>query len=166
VVATLPVPIEFSLPRGWISAPPSEVGAGSSAFVALHPPAGKGFTANITITGEIRESYIPLAYVADEALETLRREDPGARMEQRKESGSPANPGLSQAVRFSAVIKGRLLDIVQLQVFLGMWDKREPQRRAVLHIVLSALPEQFVQVAGDFQNFLSTIRPEESAHAR
>jgi hypothetical protein len=30
----------------------------------------------------------------------------------------------------------------------------------VLHVVLSALPEQFQQVIGDFQQFLSTIKPE------
>lgn len=166
MVATLPVPIEFSLPEGWRSVPPNEVGAGDSAFVALHPPAGKGFTANITITGEIRESYIPLAHIADEAVETLRRTDPDARLGKRKESGSPANPGLTQSVRLSAVLKGRRVEIVQLQVFLGMWDKREPHRRAVLRIVLSALTEQFDQVAGDFRKFVSTIRPEEGRHTR
>ncbi|MFE6616531.1 hypothetical protein [Amycolatopsis sp. NPDC057786] len=166
MVATLPVPIEFSLPAGWLSAPPNEVGAGDSAFVALHPPASAGFTANITITGEIRESYIPLAHVADEALETLRRSDPDARLGKRKESGSPENPGLTQSVRLSMTLDGRRLDVVQLQVFLGMWDKRDPRRRAVLHIVLSALPEQFDQVAGDFQKFVSTIRPEEGEHTR
>ncbi|RSM82675.1 hypothetical protein DL991_04790 [Amycolatopsis sp. WAC 01375] len=166
MVATLPVPIEFSLPAGWLSAPPDEVGAGGSAFVALHPPASAGFTANITIAGEIRESYIPLAHVADEAVETLRRTDPDVRLGKRKESGSPENPGLTQSVRLSTVLDGRRLDVVQLQVFLGMWDKRDPRRRAVLHVVLSALPEQFDQVAEDFQKFVSTIRPEEGEHTR
>lgn len=166
MVATLPVPIEFSLPEGWVSAPPNEVGAGDSAFVALHPPASKGFTANITITGEVREADVPLTQVADEALERLRQGDPEVRMGKRKESGSPENPGLSQAVRFSIVLDGRRVDVVQLQVFLGLQDKREPHRRAVLHIVLSALPEQFDQVAEDFQKFLSTVRPEEGARAR
>lgn len=134
--------------------------------MALHPPAGKGFTANITISGEIRESYIPLAHVADEALETIQRADPEARLGKRKESGTPANPGLTQSVRLSVLLQGRRVEVRQLQVFLGMWDMREPNRRAVLHIVLSALPEQFDRLAGDFQKFIATIRPEKGAHAR
>ncbi|MGC7095265.1 hypothetical protein ACPZ19_11410 [Amycolatopsis lurida] len=166
MVGTLPVPIEFSLPEGWLSAPPDEVGAGGSAFVALHPPASKGFTANITISGELRESYVPLAHIADEALESLRQKAPDARLGKRKESGSPANPGLTQVVRLSMVLGGRRLDVLQLQVLLGMWDRAEPQRRAVLHVVLSALPEQFGRMAEDFQQFVSTIRPEESAYRR
>ena len=35
MVATIPVPIQFSLPEGWRSVPPDEVNAAEAAFVAL-----------------------------------------------------------------------------------------------------------------------------------
>jgi hypothetical protein len=160
VAATIPVPIEFSLPEGWRSAPPDEVGAPNAAFVALHPDSNQGFTANITITGEIRGDDVPLTYIADEALERLRASTGNVTPGRRSEVGSPENPGLTQAVHISIDLKGRPQDVVQLQVFLGMRDTRDERRRAVLHIVLSALPEQFERVIGDFQEFLATIRPE------
>ena len=132
----------------------------NAAFVAVHPASSQGFTANITITGEIRTDDAPLTHIADEALDRLRVGAGNVTPGRRSEVGSAENPGLTQAVQFSIDLKGQPLDIVQLQVFLGMRDIRDERRRAVLHIVLSALPEQFERVIGDFQEFLSTIRPE------
>jgi hypothetical protein len=160
VVATIPVPIEFSLPEGWLSVPPQEVEAEEAAFVALRPPSFKGFTPNITISGELRQGEVPLSQVADEALERLRRGAPDVQLGRRNEVGSSDNPGLSQAVRMSLLLNGKREQLVQLQVFLGMRDTHDRSRYAVLQIVLSALAEQFDRVAGDFQKFLSTIRPE------
>jgi hypothetical protein len=162
VVATLPVPIEFSLPPGWRSVPPDEVGTPDAAFVALHPPTiQNGFTANITITGELRGGEVVLTDLGDEAVQRLRAS--GARdvkLGRRNEVGSADNPGLTQAVKLNIDLKGGPRDVIQFQVFLGMRDQRDPQRQAVLHVVLSSLPEQFEQVIGDFQQFLSTIEPE------
>jgi len=162
VAATIPVPIEFSLPEGWRSAPPDEVGTPGAAFVALHPGTiQNGFTANITITGELRGQDEPLTAIGNEAVARL--EASGARdvkLGRRNEVGSAENPGLTQAVKLNIDLKGRPQDIIQFQVFLGMRDQRNPDLRAVLHVVLSALPEQFEQVIGDFQKFLSTIKPE------
>ncbi|WP_349497607.1 hypothetical protein [Amycolatopsis taiwanensis] len=160
VVATIPVPIEFSLPEGWRSVPPDAVNAEEVAFVALRPPSLKGFTPNITITGELQDRGVPLSQLADEALERLRRGAPDAQLGRRNEVGSADNPGLTQAVRMSLLLDDKPEQLVQLQVFLGMRDTRDESRYAVLQIVLSALAEQFSQVVGDFQNFLSTIRPE------
>jgi hypothetical protein len=57
-------------------------------------------------------------------------------------------------------LNGHPQDLAQLQVFLGMQDVRDPRRQAVLRIVLTATPDRFDQVIGDFQQFISTIRPE------
>lgn len=162
MVATIPVPIQFSLPEGWRSVPPDEVGAPDAAFVALHPPPSQGFTANITISGELRDDSVPLTQIADEAVDRLRAGAREVRLGRRTETGSPANPGLTQAVRLSVTINGRPADIVQFQVFLSIRDTRDPRRRAVLHLVLSALPEQFSGVIEDFHQFITTIRPEGS----
>lgn len=159
--ATLPVPIEFSLPAGWRSVPPDAVGAGGAAFVALHPPSANGFTANITISGEVHPAEVPLGEIADTSLAALRAGAREVRVGERSEVGTAANPALTQAVRMLVDLDGRRQDIAQLQVYVGMLDVHDPRRRAVLHVVLSATPDQLGQVAGDFQRFVSTIRPEE-----
>ncbi|ROS39529.1 DcrB/PsbP domain-containing protein [Amycolatopsis thermoflava] len=161
MVATIPVPIQFSLPEGWQSVRPAEVKADEAAFVALRPPAVKGFTPNITISGELHPRDVSLTELADAALDRLRRGAPDAQLGRRKEAGSAGGPGLTQAVRLSLLLNGKPEQVVQLQVFLGIRDTREPSRYAVLQIVLSSLAEQFDQVVGDFHEFLSTIRPEE-----
>ena len=163
MVATIPVPIRFSLPEGWRSVPPDQVDAADAAFVALRPPGVKGFTPNVTITGELEDADVPLSQFADQAVERLRRGAPDAEVGKRKESGSERNPGLTQAVRMTLLLNNRPEQLVQLQVFLGMRDVRDSSRFAVLQIVLSALAEQFEDVVGDFQQFLSTIQPEEAA---
>jgi hypothetical protein len=162
VVGTLPVPIEFSLPEGWRSVPPDQVDTPEAAFVALHTGlVGSGFTPNITITGEVVGDDVPLTVIADQAVERLRATDPGeVRLGRRSEVGSAENPGLTQAVKLTTNLRGGLGELVQFQVFLGMADRRQPGRRAVLHIVLTSLLEQFPQVINDFQQFIATIQPE------
>jgi hypothetical protein len=160
MASTLPVPIEFALPDGWLSVSPDEVGTPESAFVALHPPPENGFTANISITGELRTDGASLTQVADESLQRLEGEFGSVRLGTREEVGAPAAPGMTQAVRMSAEVHGTARDLVQLQAFLGMADTRDAERMAVLECVLTALPEQFEALVGDFQRFLATIAPE------
>jgi hypothetical protein len=156
MATTIPVPIQFSLPPGWTPAPPDEVGAPDAAFVALHPASRDDFTANITIAGEVRASAVPLPQLADEVVAKLRQVAGNVRVSGRTTVGTPENPGLSQRVSL------RLSDqeLVQLQVFLGMADVRDVERRVVLHVALTATPAQFQAVAGDFKEFVRSIRPE------
>src|SRR5262245_18556273 len=143
MAATLPIPIECTLPDGWGSVSPDDVDAGEVAYVALHPASGNGFTANITISGEVRPAGVPLTAVADESLAKLRTVSPELRVGDRSAFGSAASPGLTQAVRLSVVLHGRPQDLVQLQVFAAFRDTHDPRRRVVLHIVLSATLAQF-----------------------
>jgi hypothetical protein len=159
MATTLPVPIEFSLPDGWLSAPPDEVGAAQAAFVALHPGSASGFTANITISGEVRTDDATLAQIAERAAARLRRDIGAVEVGRRNELES----AYTQVLRLTAPVGGRPVDLVQLQVFLAMADVRDERRRAVLEIVLSATPGQFEDLVGDFQAFLKTIRPDEGA---
>lgn len=163
MASTLPVPIEFSLPDGWQSVSPDEVGSSQSAFVALHPPASNGFTANIAIAGEARTDGASLSQVADESLQQLEADFREVQLGRRNEVGSTAAPGLTQAVRLNADVDGRRQDLVQMQAYLGMTDVHEPERKAVVQCVLTALPEQFEHVVGDFQQLLSTIRPDQGS---
>ena len=81
------------------------VEAGRAAFVALHPGTiQNGFTANITVTGELRGEEVALTDVGDEAVQRLRAA--GARdvkLGRRNEIGSAENPGLTQAVTQGSV---------------------------------------------------------------
>ena len=160
MAATGLIPIECVLPDGWRSVPPAETDAGDVAFVALHPASSNGFTANITIGGEVGGAEVPLALIADETLARLRTSVHDLRIGERVVFGSAHNPGLTQAVRLSVELHGRMRDIVQLQVHVGFRDTRDRRGQVVLHIVLSATPEQFEHVIGDFQQFVSTIRPD------
>lgn len=161
MVTTLPVPIEFSLPPGWRSVSPDEVDAPEAAFVALHPEKIKeGFTPNITITGNVHEDGATLVQIGDEAVERLRSTARDVQLGRRNEIGTEEDPGLTQAVKLSIDLQGRPQEVYQFQVFLIMPDRRDPRVRAVLQVVLSALPDQFPAVIEDFQQFLSSITPE------
>lgn len=159
MAATLPVRINFRLPDGWQPAPPDQVGAPGAAFVAVHPGSRDNFTANITISGELRPDAASLAQIADESVERLQRTALTVRVADRTQIGSPEAPGLTQVLRLSADVNGRLRELVQAQVYLSMRDIDDPRRRAVVQLVLTSTTGQFDSVVGDFQQFVRTVRP-------
>ncbi|MPZ01049.1 MAG: hypothetical protein GEU97_24410 [Actinophytocola sp.] len=163
MASTIPVPIQFSLPEGWRSAPPDEVGAPDAAFVALRPPASNGFTPNITLSGELRGDDVPLTQVADEVVARLESSVGSVQLGRRNEVGSDDSPGLTQAVRLPITLEGRKQDVVQFQVFITMRDTSDPSRKVVLHAVLSSTPDRFEAVISEFQTFLATIKPDQAA---
>ncbi|MBK1783278.1 hypothetical protein [Prauserella cavernicola] len=160
MATTLPVPVEFSLPQGWRSVHPDELGAPGAAFVALHPASRDGFTATIALSGELRDDEVPLTRIADEAARRLHRGAVALKVGRRGHVGGPDHPGLTQVLRLRARISGGLTDLVQLQVFLAVGDDVRTRRRAVLHVALTATPRQFARLLPGFQEFVATIRPE------
>ncbi|MFE6688457.1 hypothetical protein ACFVFQ_18545 [Streptomyces sp. NPDC057743] len=163
MATTLPVKIEFSLPEGWQSAPPDEVGAPGAAFVALHPESREGFTANITIAGTLQDET-DLVTIAEESVQRL-REAATVNIAERKQVGNPAAPALTQTLRISTSLRGRLLDLIQSQVYLVMQDVHDPTQRAVIEIALTAKPTQLDLVAEDFKDFVRSLRPADPAEA-
>ncbi|SHK73298.1 hypothetical protein [Streptomyces yunnanensis] len=157
MATTLPVKIEFSLPEGWQPAPPDEVGAPGVAFIALHPESRDGFTANITIAGKLYEET-DLVSMADASVQRL-GEAATVRVAERKEVGNPEAPALAQTLRISTSLHGRLLELVQSQVYLLMQDVHDPTRRAVIELVLTAKPTQLDLVVEDFKDFVRSLRP-------
>ncbi|WP_019819684.1 hypothetical protein [Saccharomonospora saliphila] len=159
MATTLPVPIEFSLPEGWRSVPPDEVGAERMAFVAVHRDTDDGFAANVTVHGELRDqSDTRLADVAAEAVERLRQEAIALRVGRQNHVGTADAPGFTQVLQARLRAGGVVRDLVQFQTFLGLRDQAGSGRFAVLHIVLTATPSQFAALVDDFESFLSTIR--------
>ncbi|MEW2498273.1 hypothetical protein AB0942_32765 [Streptomyces nodosus] len=168
MTATLPVKISFSLPDGWRSAPPDEVGAPGAAFVALHPAPADGFTANITVAGRMRDDAATLREIADESVQRLGQAGT-VQVLKKEEVGTPAIPGLTdspgvvQNLRLSTTLRGEPLELVQSQVYVGMEDVHHPSRRAVLELVLTAKPEQLPDVLDDFKEFVRSVRPDQDS---
>lgn len=164
MATTIPVPIEFSLPEGWQAAPPDEVGAPQAAFVALRPPAARGFTPNITLSGDMWTSDVPLTEIADASLRKLAAATGEPELLRRNEVGSDTDPGLTQTVQLSVDVHGEQRTVLQLQAFIAMRDTNDPTQRVVLEAVLTAAAEQFGNdVVGDFQRFLETLRPDQGS---
>lgn len=159
----LPVPIEFSLPEGWRSVDPDEIGTPEVAFVALHPGAGGGgFTPNITIAGDLRDADVPLSRIAEESIERLRSGAHEVKVGRTSERGTAWNPVYTQAVRLAVDLSGQRQHLVQYQVFMAFAGAGG---RAVLRIVLTSRLEQFPQVIDDYQRFIETIRPQQRTTA-
>lgn len=164
--ATLPVPIEFRLPEGWLPAAlPDEAEDPDVAFAAVHPRPDDGFTANITIDGEYRPDAATLPELADESVERLREAAESAVVTDRREVGSADAPALTQRLAVAAVAAGARRDLVQSQVYLSMRDVADPRRRAVIRLALTATAAQHDEVLGDFQDFVRTVRPETATEA-
>ncbi|MFE5626597.1 hypothetical protein ACFQ8S_31610 [Streptomyces virginiae] len=151
----LPVPIEFRLPDGWLPALPE--GDTGVAFAARHPEPDHGFAANITLDGGYPPPGQTLAECADDALERLREAAESVRVLQRHEFGDPDAPGLTQRLSFSAVAGGVRRDLVQSQVFVSVVDVGDPDKHALIRLVLTATAARFHSVLPDFQEFLRTV---------
>ncbi|WP_330300390.1 hypothetical protein [Streptomyces sp. NBC_00503] len=163
--ATLPVPIEFRLPDGWLPAKPNGLDDEAVAFAAVHPRPDAGFAANITIDGRLLAEAETLAGVADESVERLRSVGDPELEAQRREVGSADAPALAQRVSLSAVVGGVRRDLVQSQVYLCLQDIVDPHKRAVIRLALTATEAQHDAVLSEFQEFVRTVRPDTGAGA-
>ncbi|MFI1534247.1 hypothetical protein [Streptomyces anandii] len=162
---TLPVPIEFRLPEGWLPARPGEFDAAGVAFAAVHPQPDAGFAANITIDGEVPPDASSLADLAEESVERLRKVAETVVLAHRREVGSADAPALTQRLTFSTVVNGRRRDLVQSHVYLSLLDVEDPHKRAVIRLALTATAAQHDAVLEEFQAFVRTVRPDTGAGA-
>jgi hypothetical protein len=167
--ATLPVPIRFRLPDGWLPVRPEPgdgwAAAPDVAFAAVHPRPDAGFSANITIDGEIPPDAATLADLADAYVDHLSEIARSVSVAARREVGSAEAPALTQRLTFSAVSGGVRRDLVQSQVYLSLTDVVDPHKRAVVRLALTATAAQHDAVLADFQEFLRTVRPDTGTEA-
>lgn len=161
--ATLPVPIEFRLPEGWLPAAPDGVDAPDVAFAAVLPQPEAGFAPNITIDGDHLPDTVTPAGIADASVERLRQVTESVTVDHRREAGSADAPALTQRLTFSALVGDARHDLVQSQVYLSMSDIEDPHKRAVIRLALTATEAQHDSVLGDFQEFVRSIRPDTGA---
>lgn len=162
---TLPMPIEFGLPEGWLPARPEGFDAAGVALAAVHPQPDAGFAANIIIDGEASPTSITLADLANESVERLREVAESVEMTHRREVGSADAPALTQRLAFSSVIDGTRRELVQPQVYLSLSDIGDPHKRAVIRLALTATAAQHDAVLGDFQDFVRTVCPDTETEA-
>ncbi|KOU37858.1 hypothetical protein ACFWHQ_40885 [Streptomyces sp. NPDC060334] len=154
---SLPIPIEFRLPEGWLPARTKGDDPGV-AFAALHPRPDAGFAANITIEGGYPPEVETLTELASESAERLGETAESLTVADRREFDSAGVPALTQRLVFSVVTGDVHRDLVQSQVYLSVIDTEEPRKRAVIRLVLTATAAQHDRVLGDFQEFLRSVR--------
>lgn len=155
----LPVRIEFRLPDGWKAAPPDEVGAPGAAFVALHSgSADHGFTANITVAGQIRAPNLSLDALGDESVRRLTEAMDSVSLRERTHAGSAATPAMTQLLDLTTTTNQRTLNLIQNQVYLSVRDMDEPAVHATLEFTLTCTPNQVTTVLDDFRTFVAGIQ--------
>ncbi|MFK0196459.1 hypothetical protein [Streptomyces lavendulae] len=152
---TLPVPIDFSLPEGWL---PASAPAGV-AYAAVHPQADAGFAANITVDGGLPREGVTVVELADASVERLREFAESVTVTSRRELGSDSAPALAQRIAFSALAGDMRQDFVQSQVYLFLTDDVDPRKRALIRLALTSTAAQYDSVLVDFQDFVRTVRP-------
>ncbi|MEU9313104.1 hypothetical protein [Streptomyces sp. NPDC048256] len=162
---TLPVPIEFRLPEGWLPVRPEGFDAPDVAFAAVHPQPDAGFAANITIDGEVPPDSATLAELAEASVARLREVAEPVAVAHRREVGSAEAPALTQRLIFSTVVDGARRDLVQSQAYLSLSDVENPRKRAVIRLTLTATTAQHDTVVSDFQDFVRSVRPDTGAGA-
>ncbi|MFJ4781659.1 hypothetical protein [Streptomyces sp. NPDC088762] len=155
---SLPVPIEFSLPEGWLPARP-ESGDPGVAFAAVHPHPDTGFAANITVDGGFPPDGTTLAALAAESVRRLAAVADSVTVDGYHEFGSAEAPALTQRLAFRALAGETHRDLVQSQVYLSLVDIEEPRKRGVIRLALTATSAQHDHVVGGFQEFLRSVRP-------
>ncbi|MFJ2593285.1 hypothetical protein [Streptomyces erythrochromogenes] len=160
---TLPVPIGFQLPEGWLPARPEAGDDPGVAFAAVHPQPDAGFVANITIDGGLPKDGVTLAEIADASEERLREFAEPVVVVHRREVGSEGAPALTQRLSFSAVADGARRELVQSQVYLSLTDTRDPHKRAMIRLALTATAAQHEEVLEQFQDFVRSVRPDNGA---
>ncbi|MDK9496316.1 hypothetical protein QEZ40_000765 [Streptomyces katrae] len=158
--ATLPVPIGFSLPDGWLPARPDGLDAEGVAFAAVHPRPDAGYAASITVDGGFPDAPPALAELADASVERLRGTAAQVEVADRREAGSADAPALVQRLSLSAVAGGSRRDLVQSQVYLLLKDVAAPLASAVIRLTLTATAAQHDAVLGEFQDFVRSVRPD------
>ncbi|WP_225835955.1 hypothetical protein [Streptomyces sp. NK08204] len=163
---TLPMPIEFRLPEGWLPARPEGVDAARTAFAAVHRQPDAGFAANITVDGEAVPDAAMLADLADESVERLRGVAESVVVAHRREVGTVETPALTQRLALSVVVDGTRRDLVQSQVYLSLSDVEDSHKRAVIRLTMTASAAQHDAVLGDFQDFVRTVRPDTGTGAQ
>ncbi|MFD3809007.1 hypothetical protein ACFWSF_37180 [Streptomyces sp. NPDC058611] len=154
---SLPVPIDFRLPEGWLPARLEGRDPGV-ASAAVHPEPDAGFAADITVEGGFPPEARTPAELASKSAERLGEATAPVTVAERREFGSADAPALTQRLVFPAVTGDVHRDLVQSQVHLGLVDTGEPRKRAVIRLALTATAAQHDAVLGDFQEFLRSVR--------
>lgn len=155
----LPVPIAFRLPEGWLPARPEGIDPGV-AFAAVGPEPDAGFAANITVDGGFPAETATLAELADLSAERLGAVAESVVVAARREAGSADAPALTQRLTFTVVSGDTRRDLVQSQVYLSLLDTRDPHKRAVVRLALTATAAQHDSVVEDFREFVRSVRPD------
>lgn len=158
-------PISFRLPDGWQAVPPGRLGEPHVDFAAIHLGThGSGFTANITLNGDLLPDPADLPLRADLGMHLLREQGAEVLLARRTDHGSPDVPALSQDLVVTTRAGDRTLELAMSQFYLAA--PNAAGRPAMICAALTSTLAQFPTVIEDFRRFLSTIAvDEDGCHA-
>ena len=142
-------PIEFTIPPGWRT-PVDGTSSALGTVVAGRPE----HDAVIVADGGLRPDKASLAEIAEETVTAIRESGTVVEVLHREELGTAASPGFAQIL-----LARDAAETVQCQTFIAMLDLDDSSERAVLRLVLVTPKEHVAALVGDFQQFLSIVRP-------
>ena len=149
-------PISFRLPAGWQAVSPAQLGEPHLDFAAVHLGThGSGFTANITLNGDLLPDPADLPVRADLAMHLLREQGAEVALARRTGHGSPDVPALSQDLLVTTRSGGRTLELAMSQFYLAA--PNAAGHPAMICAALTSTQAQLPAVIEDFREFLSTI---------
>jgi hypothetical protein len=149
-------PISFRLPEGWQAVSPGQLGEPDLDFAAIHLGThGSGFTANITLNGDLLPNPADLPVRADLAMHLLREQGAGVALARRTGHGDPGVPALSQDLLVTTRSGERTLKLAMSQFYLAA--PNAAGRPAMICAALTSTQAQLPTVIEDFREFLSTI---------
>jgi hypothetical protein len=149
-------PISFRLPDGWQAVSPDRFGEPHLDFAALHLGThGSGFTASITLNGDLLPDPADLPARADLAMLLLRERGAEVELAGRTELGNPGVPALSQDLLVAMRSGDRTLELAVSQFYLAA--PNAAGRAAMVCASLTSTQAQLPTVIEDFRRFLSTI---------
>ncbi|MGH8793130.1 MAG: hypothetical protein ACRDXX_10845 [Stackebrandtia sp.] len=162
MASTLPIPIEFRLPEGWLPGPPDDLGMPDAAFVALHPASrDEDFAAYITVSGHLRHDDVAIRDIADDVFAPMRQFAEVAEISKEIETGTERAPGVTRLAEMTVRMNDHRRDLMQCQVFLTFPDVDDARKRVIMQLMLTATPEQMRQLGGDFEQFVESIEPQQ-----
>ena len=156
-------PISFRLPDGWQQVSPGQLGEPHLDFAAIHLGThGSGFTANITLNGDLLRNPADLPVRADLAMHLLRERGAEVALARRTGHGNADVPALSQDLLVTTRSGDRTLKLAMSQFYLAA--PKAAGRPAMICAALTSTQAQLPTVIEDFRAFLSTIAVDEDGH--
>ena len=158
-ISALPVPLSVTVPEGWSSVDPAQLGVENAAWAGLQDASrAEAFATNILVEGLVVDGSTTLTALADQQFRSVGGTN--VKLSKREEGGSGRAKSLTQVIRSTQTVNGRQLDIAVIQVLFGFRDVDGSGRTAVDLATFSTTADKMSTLGPDFQQFIASVRPQ------